>query len=74
MNITTEPAFEVSEPSKVPRPMIAGGGPGLPRAYDAAPDNQHLVIITTQSSPGSPAVPEIEFVLNWFNELKNRVK
>jgi serine/threonine-protein kinase len=74
VNITTEPAFEVSEPSKVPRPMIAGGGPGLPRAYDAAPDNQHLVIITTQSSPGSPAVPEIEFVLNWFNELKNRVK
>jgi serine/threonine-protein kinase len=74
VNITTEPAFEVSEPSRVPRPTIAGGGPGLPRAYDAAPDNQHLLIVAKQAPPGGPAAPEIEFILNWFDELKNRVK
>jgi serine/threonine-protein kinase len=73
VNITTEPAFEVSQPSRVPRPTIAGGGPTIPRAYDAAPDNQHLIIIAIQAPPGSPAAPEIEFVLNWFTELQQRV-
>jgi len=72
VNITTEPAFEVSQRSKVPRPTIAGGGPALPRAYDASPDNQHLVVVAARGSQGSPGTPQIEFVLNWFDELKNR--
>ena len=70
VNITTEPAYEVSQPSRVPRPTIAGGGPGLPGAYDASPDNQHLVVVAARGSQGSET-PQIEFVLNWFAELKN---
>jgi serine/threonine-protein kinase len=73
VNIATEPTFEVSEPSTVPRPAITGGGPGLPRAYDVAPDGQHLVVIAAQGFQGSPVAPQIEFVLNWTDELKNRV-
>jgi hypothetical protein len=73
VTITTEPTFEVSEPSTIVRPVISGGGPNLPRAYDASPDNQHLIVVTAQSSAGSPAVPQIQFVLNWFDELKSRI-
>jgi hypothetical protein len=73
VNIATEPTFEVSEPSTVRRPEMASGGRDLPRAYDAAPDDQHLVMVTAEASQGSPAVPQIEFVLNWFDELKTRI-
>jgi serine/threonine-protein kinase len=73
VDIATEPTFEVSEPTTVLRPVITGGGANLPRAYDASPDNQHLIVITVQASAGSPATPQIQFVLNWFDELKNRV-
>jgi dipeptidyl aminopeptidase/acylaminoacyl peptidase len=73
VNITTEPTFEVSEPSMVPRPPITGGGALLPRAYDAAPDNQHLVVVAGQATQGNPAAPQIQFVLNWFDDLKARV-
>jgi len=73
VNITTEPAFGVSQPTAVPRPVIVGGGPNLPRAYDVAPDGQHLVILTTPDTANSVfVVPQIQVVLNWFEELKAR--
>ena len=56
VTITTEPSFEISAPSIVPRRTISGGGPALPRAYDAAPDNQHLVA-AAQASGEIPARP-----------------
>jgi hypothetical protein len=58
----------------VPRPTTSGGGQSLPRAYDAAPDNQHLVVAAAQARGGNPGAARIEFVLNSFDELKNRVK
>src|SRR5262249_33465012 len=74
VNITTEPVFGVSEPTAVPRPVIVGGGPNLPRAYDVAPDGQHLVIFTALDAANSVwVVPQVQVVLNWFEELKARV-
>jgi hypothetical protein len=69
-----EPAFGVSQPTAVPRPVTAGGGPNLPRAYDVAPDGQHLVILTPPDTANSVSVgPQVQVVLNWFEELKARV-
>jgi hypothetical protein len=71
VNITTEPAFGVSQPTAVPRPVTAGGGPNLPRAYDVAPDGQHLVILTPPDTANSVSVGrQVQVVLNWFEELK----
>jgi len=75
VTVTTAPTFGVSEASSVPRPVgISGGGPGLPRAYDIAPDNQHFVVAVAPVQAGSgSASHQIDFVLNWFEELKARL-
>ena len=73
VNITTEPRFGATEPSAVSRPAITGGGPNLPRAYDVAPDGKHLVVLTASDQPGTVVAGQIQFVLNWFQELKSRV-
>jgi Tol biopolymer transport system component len=74
VNVTTEPRFGASEPITVPRPLITGGGPNVPRAYDSAPDGQHLAVLTApDSSSGTVTSPQIDYVVNWFEELKARV-
>jgi hypothetical protein len=39
------------------------------------PDGQHLleVIDAGQGQTGAPSAPQIQVVLNWFEELKQRV-
>jgi serine/threonine protein kinase/Tol biopolymer transport system component len=74
VNVRTDPVFGASEPSAVPRPSVLGGGPNLPRAYDIAPDGQHLILLTAPESPSSAAAAaQIHVVLNWTEELKQRV-
>jgi hypothetical protein len=73
VNITTEPVFGVSEPTTIPRPVTVGGGPNLPRTYDAAPDGQHLAIVTSTDTANSAVSPQVQLILNWFEELKQRV-
>jgi serine/threonine-protein kinase len=72
VTVATEPTFGVSAPSAVPRPAIVGGGPNVPRAYDIAPDGQHLVVLTAPDA-GEVRGSQIQFVLNWTEELKQRV-
>jgi serine/threonine-protein kinase len=74
VNVITEPVFGASERSAVPRPSVVGGGPNLPRAYDIAPDGQHLILLTAPESSGTAvAAAQIHVVLNWTEELKARV-
>jgi serine/threonine-protein kinase len=73
VNITTEPTFNASEPSTLPRPVDAGWGIGLPRLSDISPDNQHVVVVAVQAAERSPVAPQLQFVLNWFTELQQRV-
>jgi serine/threonine-protein kinase len=75
VNVTTEPGFGVSEPQPWPRPGITGGGPNLPRAYDISADDQHMVVFlpATSDSTDSVSAAQIQFVLNWFEELRSRV-
>jgi serine/threonine-protein kinase len=73
VNVTTEPTFNVSEPSTLPRPVISPFGLGRPRSYDASPDNEHVIVVAAQATQGSPAAPQLQFVLNWFDELKTHL-
>ncbi len=45
------------------------------RDYDMSPDGERLLMVfpADQSDPGEPARPQINIVLNWFEELKERV-
>jgi hypothetical protein len=71
VNIITEPSFAATEGSSVLRPAITGAGPTVPRAYDVAPNDQQFVVFVGSGTEG--ADPQIKFVLNWSEELKQRI-
>ena len=71
VTVTTTSAFEVStQVMSVPRPVPVAGGPNLPDQYDLSPDGEHFVIA---SSARTRLGAQIDFVLNWFDELNTRV-
>ncbi len=45
------------------------------RSFDMSPDGKRLLMMfpADQSDSGEPARPQINIVLNWFEELKERV-
>jgi len=71
VTVTTAPGFDVSKQVvSVPRPLPVAGGLNLPDQYDVSPDGEQFVIVTnTLTRLGN----QIEFVLNWFTELQERV-
>lgn len=55
---------------------VAGPTGALGRAWDVDPKNDRFLMITlpTADTAGGPAAqPEIDVVLNWIEELKQRV-
>jgi serine/threonine-protein kinase len=69
--VQTKPAFSVSNPVSVPRTR-AFLRLGYPANYDIAPNNQRFAIVINRA-PTTTTRPAIEIVLNWFEELKQRV-
>jgi serine/threonine-protein kinase len=73
ITVSTERGFVVTGRASWPRPgaILAAG---LPRNYDLLPDAQSFVIVVdsgTRRSAGAGL--RIEYVLNWFEELKQKV-
>jgi len=75
VNITTRPNFAFSDSMPVPRGLTNRSPIGYPRNSDITPDGKHFigVIPAEQTQSGSPAAPQIQVVLNWFEDLKRRV-
>jgi Tol biopolymer transport system component len=76
VDVTTAPSFTFSKPVAVPRAGLVGANPiASPRYVDIAADGKHLigVIDSTTTQPGAAASRTIEVVLNWTEELKQRV-
>jgi len=49
-------------------------GSGTATNYDVTPDGRFLgVVDATLPQPGNTSAPQIQVVLNWFEELKQRV-
>ena len=70
VEITTEPSFSAG----TPRLLFEGAfrrGSVLRADYDVTPDGQRFVMLQ-QGGPDSGAT-QINVVLNWFEELKQRV-
>jgi Tol biopolymer transport system component len=73
--LTTQPTFTVGNPVQAPQGRLFDViGPESPRRYDTTPDGRILGIVTAARTPsGAAAAPEIQVVLNWSEELKQRV-
>ena len=74
VSVTTRPAFAFGKPVAVPRPFLAGP-PSARRNFDITPDGRFVATIAAgATSSGPAATPEVQVVLNWFEELKARVR
>ncbi len=73
VSVTTQPTFAFGNPVALPRPF-PGAGPTVRRPYDITPDGRFVSPIAAgQSVSGRPTAPQIQVVLNWFEELRTRV-
>ena len=73
VDIVTEPAFTFSNEQTFPVKgftVVADY-----RDYDMSPDGQRLVMVfpADQTESGEPSRPQVNIILNWFEELKARV-
>ena len=76
VDVRTHPTFSFGKPTTLPINGFVQPAPGQ-RNFDVAPDGKHLVIVMPAStSPQNAATKpanQINVVMNWFEELKQRV-
>jgi Tol biopolymer transport system component len=75
VSVTTRPSFTFGNPVPVPSGFL-GRGQNAERNNDITRDGKRFlgVVAAGQSAAsGAPAAPQIQVVLNWFEELKARV-
>ena len=70
--ITTQPSFSFSPPVLMPRRFINFGQTSQ-RNYDVMPDGRILGVVAAGQTQSAEFTPQIQVVLNWFEELKQRV-
>jgi Tol biopolymer transport system component len=75
IRITTRPNFAFSDPTPLPRGLLYTRANLSPRNFDITPDGKRFigVIDANQTQTGSPAAPQIQLVINWFEDLKQRM-
>lgn len=75
VSLKTEPSFALAKAVPVPRRFTELSGPANVRNYEITRDRKFvgLVVATEQVPSGTLATPEIRIVLNWFEELKQRI-
>ena len=70
VEVTTQPSFHASKPRMLFEGHYAADTIRV-RNYDATPDGQRFVVI--KPSEQELGATQINVVLNWFEELKQRV-
>jgi serine/threonine-protein kinase len=71
VSVTTQPSFAFGRVAPIPRGGLIGTNTG-PRTYDVLPDGRFLGLVAAgQAQFGFAA--QIHVVLNWFEDLKQRV-
>jgi eukaryotic-like serine/threonine-protein kinase len=75
--VETEPAFRPGKPEALFRGAYVGLSLDDAHTWDISPDGKRFLMIKEAVSTASPAAPEgprkINIVVNWFEELKQRV-
>ena len=73
-DVTTAPSFSVGKSVTIAVPGAQFSGEG--RQYDVTPDGKQFVVrlaSTDGKEPAKPAASQINIVLNWVEELKQKV-
>jgi serine/threonine-protein kinase len=74
VNILTRPNLQFNAPANSPRPFTSTGTPTLPRNLDITPDGKLIGVIPGDSTQsGVASVPQIQVVLNWFEDVKQKM-
>ena len=74
VSVTTRPGFSVGNPVDSPNPLGVIG-PSAQRTLDITPAGKFIGMVSPESArTEAPAAPTFQVVLNWFEELKARVK
>ena len=75
VTVKTQPSFTFSVPARVPIRINTVNAATAARNFDILPDGQRFigVIPAETGESGAPANPQIQVVLNWFEDLKQRV-
>jgi hypothetical protein len=75
VNVATRPGFMVGPVVNSPRPFTNLGQPTNPRNYDVTQDGRFIgvVIPSDSTQAGNPSVPQIQVVLNWFEDVKQKM-
>jgi hypothetical protein len=75
VSVTTRPTFTFGNPVSMPI-LFVERGPGLERNNDITLDGKRFLGVVAagqNTASGAAAAPQIQVVLNWFEELKARV-
>jgi len=68
-----KPAVAFGKPVRLPRTGFSTSVPVAARTYDIMPDGKYFLGISSRSAGGTQDASTIHVVLNWFEELKQRV-
>ena len=76
VSISTQPSFSFGNPVSIPRGFSLFNGPIDVRSHDISADGRRFIGLVNPSSAGSAGTttaPQLQIVLNWFEDLKQRV-
>jgi serine/threonine protein kinase/Tol biopolymer transport system component len=77
VSISTQPSLTFGPPVRAPRAGFSTLPGNAVRTYDILPDGQHFIgtvpAVQAQAGPvARPAAPQIQVMLNWFEDVKQR--
>jgi Tol biopolymer transport system component len=77
VDVRTQPTFSIGKTTPLPIEGTVQPGPSGPRNYDMTPDGKQFIVVMPSSTPQTRAnrqsPSQINFVVNWFTELQQRV-
>jgi serine/threonine-protein kinase len=73
VTVSTERGFSFSSPSALQRADLILRAPGGPRNYDFLADGRMVGVSRYEGGQVQVTTPQIQVVLNWFEDLKQRV-
>ena len=76
VSITTQPSFSLGNQVSIPRGFAVFNAPTDVRSHDISADGKRFIGLVNGSAAGSggtTSAPQLQVVLNWFEDLKTRV-
>ncbi len=75
VSVGTQPSVSFGAPVRTPKLSLLGLGPSNFRNFDMLPDGKHFIGVVSAGqaqASGTSSAPQIQVVLNWFEDVKQR--